>query len=83
MISCMVKVVVTKPMGSSCRKLIYNAAMVVEKLSLDLEIVEVENSKIDPDQPVVPPYILIGDLVLSKSTPPERLEQIIKSIVSA
>lgn len=33
-----IKVMVTEPLGSSCRKLIYDAGVVAEKLGLEMEI---------------------------------------------
>ncbi len=74
-----IEVVVTEPLGTSCRKLIYNAGLIAEKLGLEMKITNGDSIKEELDEQIVPPFILIGELALGKDIDLEKLEQIIKA----
>ncbi|WP_041284757.1 hypothetical protein [Desulfoscipio gibsoniae] len=79
-----IEVVVTEPLGTSCRKLIYNAGLAAEKLGLGMKITSSDSlgdiawQKEELGEQIVPPFILIGELVLGKDFDLEKLEQLIK-----
>jgi len=73
-----ITVIITEPLGTSCRRLIYNVGLVAEKLGLEMEITSEDDVKINTGEHITPPFIMIGDLVLGKDISAERLEQIIK-----
>ncbi len=73
-----IEVVVTEPLGTNCRKLIYNVGLAAEKLGLQMKITQGESIKEELGEQIVPPCILIGDLVLGKDYDLEKLEQLIK-----
>jgi len=77
-----IKVVVTKPMGTSCRKLIYNAGLVAEKLGINMDITDITCLDRKIDDHILPPFILIDDMIVGKNTGPERLEKIIRDITN-
>jgi len=74
-----IEVVVTEPLGTSCRKLIYNVGLAAEKLGLDMKVTNGNSINEELGEQIVPPCILIGDLVLGKDFDLEKLEQIIKN----
>ncbi|WP_347489103.1 hypothetical protein ABDB91_18090 [Desulfoscipio sp. XC116] len=72
-----IEVVVTEPLGTNCRKLIYNTGLVAEKLGLEIKITRGDSIKEELGEQIVPPFILIGELVLGKDIAPEKLEQLL------
>ncbi len=73
-----IEVVVTEPLGTNCRKLIYNAGLVAEKLGLEMKITDGDSIKEELGEQIVPPFILIGELALGKDLDLQKIEQIIK-----
>ncbi|MFZ5596322.1 MAG: hypothetical protein ACOY31_04840 [Bacillota bacterium] len=70
--------VVTEPMGASCRKLIYNAGLVADRLGINLEIVRDIDLGGELDKQLSPPFLILGDLVLGRDMKPDRLEQLVR-----
>ncbi len=73
-----IEVVITEPLGTTCRKLIYDVGLIAEKLGLDMKVTNSDNINEELGEQIVPPCILIGDLALGKDLDREKLEQIIK-----
>lgn len=78
-----IEVVVTEPLGTNCRKLIYDAGLVAERLGLEMKITNGDNIKEELGEQIVPPFILIGELVLGKDFDLDKLEQLIQNQISA
>lgn len=72
-----VKVFVTRPLGTDCRRLIYLAGEIASRFPGNVEVVIDENtaSEVDAEQPR--PYIQIDDYIIGKNVEPAKLEQII------
>lgn len=73
------EVVVTEPLGTNCRKLIYDAGLAAERLGVEMKITNGDNIKEELGEQIVPPFILIGELVLGRNFDLYKLEQLIQN----
>lgn len=73
-----IKVVITDPPGASCRRLIYNAGVVADRLGLELKIARAIGTDEGKYEQLTPPFFIFDELVVGKDIAVDKLEQIIR-----
>lgn len=78
-----VKVFVTRPLGTNCRRLIYLAGELAAKFPGDVEVIIDEGGVDEPGTETPRPYILIDDYIAGKNVELAILEKIVLQKIGA